>query len=115
MVNGGGGLRVAGLVSTDWTVNLPASTVGLGAVGVAFVADRQPVELLALPLGQPRLERRAVMLEGRGDRPIFLRAERLDLALALDDQAQRTDWTRPADLAPGSLRHSTGDSVNPTR
>ena len=26
-----------------------------------------------------------------------------------------TDWTRPADLAPGSLRHSTGDSVKPTR
>jgi DNA-binding beta-propeller fold protein YncE len=26
-----------------------------------------------------------------------------------------TDWTRPADLAPGSLRQSTGERVNPTR
>ena len=26
-----------------------------------------------------------------------------------------TDWTRPADRAPGSLRHSTGDRVKPTR
>jgi len=26
-----------------------------------------------------------------------------------------TDWTRPADLAPGSLRHRIGDKVNPTR
>ena len=26
-----------------------------------------------------------------------------------------TDCTRPADLAPGSLRHRIGDSVKPTR
>ena len=26
-----------------------------------------------------------------------------------------TDCTRPAERAPGSLRHSTGDSVKPTR
>ena len=26
-----------------------------------------------------------------------------------------TDWTRPAERAPGSLRHSTGDRVKPTR
>ena len=26
-----------------------------------------------------------------------------------------TDWTRPAERAPGSLRHSTGESVKPTR
>ena len=26
-----------------------------------------------------------------------------------------TDWTRPADFAPGSLRQSTGESVKPTR
>ena len=28
---------------------------------------------------------------------------------------RQTDWTRPADFAPGSLRHRTGDSLNPTR
>ena len=26
-----------------------------------------------------------------------------------------TDWTRPAERAPGSLRHSTGDRLKPTR
>ena len=26
-----------------------------------------------------------------------------------------TDWTRPAEREPGSLRHSTGESVKPTR
>ena len=26
-----------------------------------------------------------------------------------------TDWTRPAEREPGSLRHSTGDKVKPTR
>ena len=26
-----------------------------------------------------------------------------------------TDWTRPAERAPGSFRHRTGDRVNPTR
>ena len=28
---------------------------------------------------------------------------------------RQTDCTRPADLAPGSLRHSTGDRLKPTR
>ena len=26
-----------------------------------------------------------------------------------------TDWTRPAERQPGTLRHSTGESPNPTR
>jgi hypothetical protein len=26
-----------------------------------------------------------------------------------------TDWTRPAERAPGSLRHRTGERVKPTR
>ena len=48
VVKGGGGLRVSGLVSTEATVKRPSSTAGLGGSGVAFVADRQPVDLVAV-------------------------------------------------------------------
>ena len=32
-----------------------------------------------------------------------------------DTSRSATDCTRPAERAPGSFRHSTGDSVKPTR
>ena len=103
VVKGGGGLRGDGLVSTDGTVKRPASTAALARIGVAVVADRQPVDLLAVELDQPRGEARAVLLERRGDRPIFLRPEHLDLALAVDDQAQRDRLHAARRLGAGQL------------
>ena len=77
--------------------------VGLRLQRIALVADRQAVDLVAVPLDQPRGERRAVLLERRGDRPIFLRGERLDLALAVDDQAQRDRLDAARRLGAGQL------------
>src|SRR3546814_2388495 len=52
-------------------------------------ADRQPVDLVAVPAHQSRVEPLPVGFQMRGDRPIFLGLEPLDLALALDDQPER--------------------------
>src|SRR5438552_1718776 len=43
-----------------------------------------------------------------------------DLNTSISDSRSQTkrnatDWTRPAERLPGSLRHSTGDNVKPTR
>ena len=63
--------------------------IGLGSARIGLGADRQPLDLVAAPARQARLERRAGHLEQSGDRPILLRNKGLDLALALDDHAQR--------------------------
>ncbi len=82
--------------------------IGLGAVCVALVADRQAVELPALPLRQSRGEGGAVVLQAGRHRPIFLRDEQLDLALALDDQAERDRLDAPGRLGAGQLAPQDG-------
>ncbi|MCY1172532.1 hypothetical protein D9M73_126680 [compost metagenome] len=86
----------------------PAFDRGLGALGSAFLADRQPIKLLALEGDEAGLERRAVMLHVGGDRPIFLRAEGLDLALTADDQAQRDRLHTARRLGTGQLAPQNG-------
>ena len=54
----------------------------LGLGRNAFAAQRQALQLLAIELRQACVERLSIMLHPRGDGPIFLRLERLDLALA---------------------------------
>ncbi len=62
-------------------------------------------------------------LNGSSERPVrrastvqYSRARKVSSS-ASRSQTRRsvTDWTRPAERLPGSLRHSTGDSVKPTR
>src|SRR3546814_19586135 len=60
-----------------------------GGMGGRFVVQVEIVELLALPLGKPRIERISARLPGGGDGPVFLREEGLDLALAVNDTTQR--------------------------
>ena len=62
---------------------------GLCTIGGAFVAQRQTVELFPVKAHQPRGKGRAAVLHAGGHRPVFLRPECFDLALALNDQAQR--------------------------
>ena len=105
-----------GLVSTDETVNLPASTSRLCRVGLAAVADRQPFDLPVVELHQPAGEALAVLLEGGADRPIFLRLEDLDLALAVDDQPKRdrlhaAGRLRAGKLAPQDRRKGEADQI----
>ena len=81
----------------------PGLDRGLGLQRVALIADRQAVELLAVPLHEACGEGRAVLLHGGSDRPIFLRAKRLDLTLAIDDQAKRDRLNAAGGLGAGQL------------
>ena len=99
MVNGGGGLRLTRLRSTEPTLNVPASTAAFACHRQVCVVQVELVEPLAVQMGQPRGERRA----GRGDEhrldgPVFARPENLDLGFALADQPQR-DRLHPAGAA----------------
>ena len=61
-----------------------------GGARLGFAVEIEAVELLAVEMRQPRGEAVARLgLELDLDRPVFARLERLDLAFALADQAQR--------------------------
>ena len=82
----------------------------------AFFAKREAVQLVALELDQARVERGAVMLKLCQDVPVFLRLERFDLALTLDNQAQgdRLDTARrfrTRQLAPKDRRESKSEQI----
>ena len=82
---------------------------GHGAVGLGLIGQRQLFDLPAVQLDQPGGE--AARLGGQvgADGPVFLGLERLDLLLALHDQAQRhrlhpPGRARPRQLAPQDRR-----------
>ena len=82
------------------------------SVALRLICERE-AEIEAF---KPRGERRPVMLESGLDAPIFLRAERLDLALAVDDQAQRDRLDAAGrlgarQLAPQHRRQGESDQV----
>jgi len=65
------------------------------------------IRLLVFDLEQPALERRRLLrLEEGAERPVLLRLEHQDLALALDDMRSATDCT--ARRQPPGLVHSSG-------
>ena len=79
-------------------------------------ADIEALDLLPVGADEARLEGlRPRGRERRHQRPVFAGDEFLDLELAVADEPQRDRLHPPRRFAPGSLRHSTGDSVKPTR
>src|SRR3546814_644553 len=114
---GEGRLRIARLrLGFDRGDTEPARLhIGPGGMGGRFVVQVELVEFLALPLGKPRIERLSARLHGGGDGPVFLRAEGLDLALAVNDQTPRD--TRPADrrFRAGPLAPTTRRQVAPSQ
>src|SRR3546814_20884931 len=80
---------------SDWSSDVCSSDL--------FVADAEPVDLLALESDETRQELRPVRLQGRRDAPIFLCPEQLDLALAIDDQAERHRLHPAGRLGAGTL------------
>ena len=77
--------------------------VRLRGHGVAFPADGQAVDLLALPADEARGEALPALLHLGRNRPIFLGREALDLALALHHQAQRDRLDAARRLGAGQL------------
>ena len=115
VVNGGGGLRVNGLVSTDWTVKRPSSTTFLAAVAL----PSSPIDKRSILLpssATSRAENGVPSASKLATTDQYSRALNSSISRSRSTiRRSATDWTRPADLAPGSLRHRIGESVNPTR
>ena len=80
-----------------------ALDIRLRLLGIARIAEGQPVELLAPPADKARGEALPALLHVGRYRPIFLRRERLDLTLALDDEAQRHGLDAASGLGAGQL------------
>ena len=95
---------------------MPRLHIGLGGARIDLGADRQPLDLVAAPARQPRLERRPRHFEQPGDRPILLRNKGFDLALAFHDHAQRHRLDTPCrfgtgQLAPQHRRQGKADQI----
>ena len=117
MVNGGGGLRRAGLASTDGDREGGGLERLLERLGLGAGADIEPLDLLAVGADQARLEGVAARGRQRRDqRPVFARDEFLDLELAVADQPQRhrlhaAGRARARQLAPQHRREREADQV----
>src|SRR5690606_15240207 len=96
---------------------LPRLDRGDRALGVGLARDVEAVELLTVEAAEASLEGGALGCgERRLDAPVFLRPERLDLVLALADQAQRHRLHAPGraralQLAPQHRRQGEPDQV----
>ena len=116
VVKGGGGLRRAGFFSTDLTVNWPVSTARLASVGFVGVAEAELVQPLAVELVHQRARKGSEPAETSASTVQYSCALNASISISRSTTRRRaTDCTRPADREPGSLRHSTGERVKPTR
>ena len=117
VVKGGPGLRLVGLASTEATRNVAPFSIADDVVGLRLVGDVELLQLLAVEDGEPRLE--AVIarrLQQRGDLPVFLADETLDLGLAVADQPQRhrlhaAGRAGAGQLAPQHRRQREADEI----
>ena len=117
VVNGAAGLRLRCFFSTLSDVEL-AVRGGLQAWSIwraLTVGDRELVDLFTFELGQLGAEGLSFLLGIGLDGPVLARLERLDLVLALADQAQRRTLHATRPTARADLFHSSGDRLKPTR
>ena len=117
VVKGGGGLRLAGFASTEATVKARGLQRLLEGLGLGAGADVEALDLLAVGADEAGLEGVAARRGERRRPATSIRAATNFSISSSRSQTSRsaTDCTRPAERAPGSLRHSTGESVKPTR
>src|ERR1700761_1007054 len=115
VVKGGEGKRRAGFFSTADTLNWPASTAALAARAEASLLRSNLASFLPACL---------TSLARNGSEPAETSASTVQYSWVLNcsisisrstTRRRATDCTRPAERLPGSLRHSTGDRVKPTR
>ncbi len=117
VVNAGCGLRRTVLRSTAATVKDCAASSSRAAAPAAAASPRS--NLSSLP--PFRWVSRAV--KGSSDGPVrrastlqYSRERKASISASRSQMSRSaTDWTRPAERLPGSLRQSTGESVKPTR
>ena len=115
-MKGGQGLRLAGFAVTSVTARSRPATA-LTAIAAApasgrsnrssfFPASDTSVASYSAPPG----------VASRAWTDQYSRARNASISISRSTIRRRqTDCTRPADFAPGSLRHRTGDRLKPTR
>ena len=117
VVNGGGGLRLAGLASTVATVKAALSSACLKASASAPVPMSS--RWIFLPSAPTRRASKVVAArrrERRDQRPVFARDEFLDFELAVADEPQRhrlhaAGRARARELAPEHRREREADEI----
>ncbi len=116
VANGANGLRFTAFFSTATTRNSPFSIAALMAAASApvlmssFLSVVPSIALSRAGNSSPlAVAITASMVQYSSVLKASISASRSHT------RRKATDWTRPAERAPGSLRHSTGDSVKPTR
>lgn len=89
---------------------------GFGIHGLSLGVEVEFFELFAVEGYQVRANQRLGFgNEVNVDRPVFFGFEFFNFVFAVANQTKGDRLNTPADLEPGSLRHSTGESVKPTR
>jgi len=106
VMKGAEGWRLTGLVAISPILKAPAR-IAAPRAGIGDVGEPQLVDLLAVEVGQPGGEIAFCGGEVGVDAPVIPGLEGLDLVLALADEAQATDWTRPAERRPEACATET--------
>ena len=123
VVKGGAGLRLAGFASTATMVKLAALIVSTAAFASASFPSANLSSFFA-PSDTSRALNGSVQPPPDASWAARTSASTVQYSCGLNASISisrsvmsrsETDWTRPADREPGSLRQSTGESVKPTR
>ena len=116
MVNGAAGLRRTAFFSTETTLKAPPSMAALMACAEAASLMSSRSSLLPAMAASRAVNVSPLGVASRASIDQYSWVLKASIS-ASRSQTRRsaTDCTRPAERAPGSLRHSTGESVKPTR
>ena len=115
VVKGGAGLRLIGFFSIDLIVNAPLLIASRAAKATA--SDGMSRRWIRLPRClTSRVVKGGLSAARSASTDQYSWALNFSISISRSTTMRRaTDWTRPAERAPGSLRHRTGDRVKPTR
>jgi len=115
VMNGGLGARLTGFFSTELMVKVPALIASRAAVAMASEVMSSRWTRLPACLTS-RVVNGGLSAARSASTDQYSCALKASISSSRSTTIRRaTDCTRPAERAPGSLRHSTGDRVKPTR
>ena len=116
VMKGGAGARLTGFASIDATVGATASTAAVALRAAAASARSYLPSVLPSKVVSraSNASPRGVLRRALTDQYSLGRNASISISRSTIMRSA-TDCTRPADFAPGSLRHRTGDSLYPTR
>ena len=115
VVKGGEGLRLTGFFSIDLIVKLPALMASRAAPAMASEVMSSRCTRLPACLTS-RVVKGGLSAARSASTDQYSWGRNASISISRSTTIRRaTDCTRPAERAPGSLRHSTGDRVKPTR